>query len=150
MLNYLLAVMAIGISFVLTVVFSGGIITDYFDILCIILMVIFPFLYQWALFGSSGVRKAFMTGFKKAVSIEDIKLAQFFFKSYTKIVWFSALLFIVTVNLSMLIHLEDRSALGPNIRWMLIFLSYAIITQVVVIIPFLVILKRRMIELIEI
>jgi hypothetical protein len=150
MLNYLLAILAIGTSFVLTVVFSGGIITDYFDILCVIITVIFPFLYHWALFGSSGVRKAFAAGFKKTVSMEDIKLAQLFFKSYAKIMWFSTLLSIIIANIAMLIHLEDRSGLGPNIHRMLLFLSSAIIMEMLVIVPFLGILKRKMIESIEI
>ncbi|MDR1250094.1 MAG: hypothetical protein LBK63_12430 [Treponema sp.] len=149
MLNYLLAVLAIGISFVLTVALSGALIISYFDLLCVIITVIFPFLYQWALFGSSGVRNAFMAGSKKAMSMEDIKLAQLFFKSYAKTVWFSALLFVVTVNIAMLIYLEDRSGLGPNIHRMLLALLYAIIMQVAVIAPFLVLLKKRSIELIE-
>jgi hypothetical protein len=49
----------------------------------------------------------------------------------------------------MLIYLEDRSGLGPNIHRMLLALLYAIIMEVAVIAPSLVFLKKRTIELLE-
>jgi flagellar motor component MotA len=146
-LNYLFAVLAIGISAVLTVLFSGGGITTYLDVPSALITVIFPFIYQWALFGPSVIKKAFTAGFKKSASMEDIKKSQFFFKSYAKIVWFSVLLAVAIGTVAMLKNLEDRTMLGPNLAVTLISLLYATIIEVVIIIPYLVILKRRMTEL---
>jgi hypothetical protein len=147
MRNYLLAVLAIGIGFILAVLFYGGLIVGFLDLPSAITVVVFPFIYQWALFGSSGVRKAFAAGFKKTAPMEDIKTAQLFFRSYAKITWFSVLLSCVIGTITMLIYLEDPSGLGPNIAVMLISLLYAILLEFVAIVPFLVILKRRIIEL---
>jgi hypothetical protein len=147
MINYLLAVLAMGAGFVLNVLFSGGRIIDIWDVPSVVIMVVFPLLYQWALFGSSGFRKAFTAGFKKAPPVADVKTAQLFFRSYEKIIWFSALSSFVISITTMLIDLEDRSGLGVHLAIMLISLIYAVILEVLVIVPFLVILKRRTIEL---
>jgi flagellar motor component MotA len=143
----LFAVLAIGISAVLTILFSGGLIADFLDLSAVLITVIFPFIYQWAFFGPSVIKKAFTAGFKESASMEDIKTAQLFFKSYAKIVWFSVLLPIVIGTITMLKHLEDPTMLGPNMAMILISLLYAIIIELTIIIPHLIILKRRITEL---
>ena len=142
-LNYLFAVLAIGISAVLTVFFSGGGMTAYLDIPAALITVVFPFIYQWALFGPSVIKKAFAAGFKESASMEDIKTAQLFFKSYAKTVWFSVLLPVVIGTIAILKYLEDRTMLGPNFAVILISLLYATIIELVIICPHLVMLKKR-------
>jgi flagellar motor component MotA len=146
-LNYLFAVLAIGISIILSALFSGAGLTTYLDIPSVLITVIFPFIYQWALFGPSMIKTAFTAGFTKSVSMEDIKKSQLFFKSYAKIVWFSALIPVVIGTVAMLKNLEDRSMLGPNLAMIFISFLYAMIIEVMIIIPYLVILKRRITEL---
>jgi flagellar motor component MotA len=146
-LKYLFAVLAMGISIVLTVLFSGGIITACLDLPSALITIILPLIYQWALFGPSMIKKAFTTGFKKSASMEDIKKSQLFFKSYAKILWFSVLLPVIIGTVMILKYLEDRTMLGPNMAMTLLSLLYATIIEVAVIIPYLVILKRRIIEL---
>jgi hypothetical protein len=146
-LNYLFAVLSIVISIALTGFFSGAGILTCLDVPSVLIAIIFPFIYQWALFGPSAIRKAFTAGFKKSVSMEEIKISQFFFKSYAKIVWFSTLLPTVIGTVAMLKNLEDRSMLGPNFAMILLSLLYAVIIEVIIIIPHLTILKRRVIEL---
>lgn len=145
--NYLFAVLAMGISIVLTVFFSGGSITTCLDLPSALVTVIFPFIYQWALFGPSAIKEAFTAGFKKSASREDIKKAQVFFRFYARAVWFSVPLAVVIGLVAVLKNLEDRTMLGPNLAMTLLSLLYAAITEVAVIIPHLVILKRRITEL---
>lgn len=146
-LKYLFAVLAMGISVILTILFSGGAVTGCLDIPAALITVILPFIYQWALFGPSMIKTAFTAGFKKSPSMEDIKKSQLFFKSYAKILWFSVLLPVIIGTVTMLKYLEDRTMLGPNLAMTLLSLLYATIIEVAVIIPYLVLLKRRTIEL---
>jgi flagellar motor component MotA len=146
-LNYLFAVLVIGVSFVLTVLFSGESIPTFLDLPSALITVVFPFIYQWALFGPSRIGKAFAAVFKKSASMEDIKKSQIFFRSCAKTVWFSALLPVVIGTVSMLKNLDDRSMLGPNLGMILLSLLYAVVIELVVIVPCLAVLKRRLVEL---
>ncbi|MDR0375809.1 MAG: hypothetical protein LBH85_08830 [Treponema sp.] len=149
-LNYVFAVAAMGIAFMLSVWSLGGLLRGYVDSVCLLITVVFPLIYQWALFGFRALKNAFTAGFRKDVSLEDLDQARLFFKSYAKVVWFSALSLVIIGMVAMLRYLEDRSALGPNMAMTLLSILYAAMLQIIVFIPFSVILNRRINESAEV
>jgi hypothetical protein len=151
-INYLLSILSIGISTLLTISFARAGPTTYpayLDFHAMIITVVFPFIYQWALFGPSGLKIAFAAGFRKNVSLEELERSQLFFKSYTKIIWLSVLLPVVIGTVAMLkwVTPDDYTLMGPNFAMALMSFLYALVINAVIILPYSVILKRRMIEL---
>jgi hypothetical protein len=151
-INYLLSVLSIGIGTVLTVSFAReGVSTypAYLDFHAFIITVVFPFIYQWALFGPSGLKTAFTAGFRKNISMEEVERSQLFFKSYTKIIWLSVLLPVIIGTVAMLkwVTPDDYTLMGPNFAMALMSFLYAIVINAAVILPYSVVLKRRIIEL---
>jgi flagellar motor component MotA len=147
LLNYFLAVLVLAFSFAGTVFMSGGVLSGYLDIPSVLIMVIFPFVYQCILSGLPTVKLAFTAGFKKDAGIEEVTKAQSFFKSYSKVVWITAFVVVLIGIVAMLKWLEDRAALGPNMALALLSLLYVGLIHLVIIIPNSVFLKKRLIEL---
>jgi hypothetical protein len=146
-LNYFLAVLVLALSFAGTVFMSGGALSGYLDIPSILIMVIFPFVYQCLLFGVSTVKTAFTAAFKKDAAIEQLTKAQLFFKSYSKVIWITALVVVFTGTVAILMYLEDRTALGPNFALVLLSILYGGLLHSVTILPNSVFLKKCLIEL---
>jgi flagellar motor component MotA len=147
LLNYFLAVLVLAFSLAGTVFMSGGILSGYLDLPSILIMVIFPFVYQCLLFGVPTVKLAFTAGFKKDADIEQVTKAQLFFKSYSKVIWITAIVVALIGIVAMLKWLEDRAALGPNMAMALLSLLYVGLMHLVIIIPNSIFLKKRLIEL---
>jgi hypothetical protein len=150
--NWLFSVAAIGISVVLTISFARpGISTyaAYFDFYAFVITVVFPFIFQWALFGVSGLKTAFTAGFKKTVLMEELERSRLFFRSYTKVIWFSVLLPVIIGTVAILKWTvpDDYTLLGPNFAMSLMSLLYAVVINTVIILPCSVIARRRIIEL---
>jgi flagellar motor component MotA len=147
LLNYFLAVLVLAFSFAGTVFMSGGALSGYLDIPSIVIMVFFPLVYQCLLFGVSTAKIAFTVGFKKDATMEQVTKAQLFFKSYSKVIWITALVVVFTGTVAILTYLDDRTMLGPNFALALLSVLYGGIIHLVIIIPNSVFLKKRLIEL---
>lgn len=147
LLNYFLAVLVLAFSLAGTVFMSGGAIYGYLEIPSMLIMVIFPFVYQCLLFGVSTVKLAFTAGFKKDAGIEQVTKAQLFFKSYSKVIWITAFVVALIGIVAILIWLEDATKLGPNTALALLSLLYGGLIHLVIIIPNSIFLKKRLIEL---
>jgi hypothetical protein len=151
-LNWLFSIVAIGVSAVLTISFARPGLSPYaayFDFNAFVITVAFPFIFQWALFGLSGLKTAFAAGFRKTVSMEELEKSRLFFRSYAKAIWLSVLLPVIigTVAILKWVTPDDYTLMGPNFAMALMSLLYAVVIHAVIILPCSVILKRRMIEL---
>jgi flagellar motor component MotA len=145
--NYFLSVVVLAVCFAGTVYTSGGLLRNYLDIPSVLIMVIFPLVYQCLIFGVSGVKVAFTAAFRENATGEQLASAQLFFKSYGKIIWFSAFLTVLTGTIAILVNLEDPTALGPNFALALISSLYGGLLHIAIIVPNSVFLKKRLIEL---
>jgi hypothetical protein len=134
-------------GFVFTVYCSGGISRDFFDLPSLAIAVILPFGYQWFLFGTAALKNAFSAGFRKTVSLEEAEKARLFFKTYVHSTWFAAALAVLIGVVSMLMHLEDKTMLGPNMALALISLLYAVWVNLLIILPNASLIKKRLVEL---
>jgi flagellar motor component MotA len=145
--NYFLSVVVLAACFAGTVYMSGGSLRIYLDIPSVLIMVIFPLVYQCLIFGTSGIKIAFTAAFRKNATEEQLVNAQLFFKSYGKIIWLSAFVTVLIATIAMLVNLEDKTALGPNFAIALISSLYGGLLHIVIIVPNSVFLKKRLIEL---
>jgi hypothetical protein len=152
MRNWLFSVLAIVLSTLLTIAFARPGIETYFayvDFNAAMITLVFPFLFQWALFGPSGLKKAFAAGFRKDPSLGELEGALLFFKTYSKIIRLSVLLPLVigTVAILKWVSPDDMTLTGPNLAMTLMSLLYAVILHGVIILPYSVMLKRRLMAL---
>jgi flagellar motor component MotA len=145
--NYFLSILALAFCFAGTVYFSGGRLINYLDIPSMVIMVIFPFVYQCLVFGISAAGRAFAAAFRENVTEKELLDARLFYKSYGKIVRLSAFVTVLTGTVAILINLEDRQLLGPNFALALISLLYGGMLHIAIIIPNSVFLEKRLTEL---
>jgi flagellar motor component MotA len=145
--NYFLAVVVLAACFAGTVYVSGGLLRTYLDIPSILIMVLFPFVYQCLIFGASGLKTAFTAAFRENATGEQLANAQLFFKNYGKIIWLSAFVTVLIGAIAILAHLEDPKMLGPNFAIALISALYGGLLHIMIIVPNSVFLKKRLIEL---
>lgn len=136
-----LAVVIIFFGLVLTAVLSGGTILNYVDIPNIIIIVIIPLLYQWAIFGKS-IKTAFSIPFKKNHTKEELLQAELFFKTYNKVTWVWAVIVVLIGGMAIMKNPVNTAILGPNLAVSMISIIYAGIISVTVIIPYLTKIKR--------
>ncbi|MDR1073192.1 MAG: hypothetical protein LBL45_05900 [Treponema sp.] len=151
-LNWLFSVVAIGVSAILTISFARpGLSTfaAYFDFNAFVITVVFPLIFQWALFGLSGLKMAFLAGFRNTASMEDLKRSRLFFSSYAQVIWLSVLLPVIigTVAILKWVTPDDYTLMGPNFAMALMSFLYAVVIHAAIILPCSVILRRKIIEL---
>jgi flagellar motor component MotA len=149
MRNYVLAILLAAFSFIAAALFCGGMLGVYIDLLNVFLIILFPLAYQWILFGKNFVKTAFWAPFKKEPSLGELTKSQVFFKSYRKVTWITALIVIIIALVAMLNFLEDRSALGPTMSLAFLGMLYAGLIDILIIVPYTIVLKKRMLLLDE-
>jgi flagellar motor component MotA len=132
---------------VCTVYTSGGSVRGFFDLPSLVVAVILPFGYQWFLFGTAALKNAFSAGFRKTVPLEDAEKARLFFKTYAHSTWLAVVLAILIGIISMFVNLEDETQLGPNMALALLSLLYAVLVNLLIILPNASLIKKRLVEL---
>jgi flagellar motor component MotA len=147
LLNYFLTVLALVFSFTGTVFMLDGALSVYLDIPSILIMVLFPFVYQCLLFGISTAKNAFTAGFRKDATLEQLTKAQLFFKSYSKVIWITSLTAVLIGIVALLTYLEDHAKFGPSLALVFLSILYGGLIHLVIIIPNSVFLKKRLLEI---
>jgi flagellar motor component MotA len=147
LLNYVRIFLLLAAGSVFTVYTSGGSPGIFFDLPSLAIAVILPFGYQWILFGTAALKNAFGAGFRKTVPLEDAEKARLFFKTYAHATWFAAVMAVLIGVISILMNLEDKTMLGPNLALALFSLLYAVLVNLLIILPNTSFLKKRLVEL---
>lgn len=146
MVRYVLSLMMFFAGFVLTVFLSGGYVRNYLDMPSLLITGIIPFVFVSILFGFKGMLSAFSAAFGKDTEKGALPKALDFFKVYGKTTWIAGIIAALVGLLAILINLEDKTALGPNLALALISLLYSGIINLVLILPFTVFVKKRLNE----
>ena len=144
MIKYIISILVFFSCIVLTIFSSGGTVLPYIDIPSLIIVGIFPFLFISIVFGFKEMASAFKISFKKEPERDKLIKAINFFKAYCKATWISGFIAMLIGVIAMLIWLEDKTKLGPNMAVALISLLYCGIINVVIIIPFTVYIKGHL------
>jgi flagellar motor component MotA len=143
-LKFLLSIILTAAALILVKLMSGSWWTMLIDTPSFILVGIVPLIYQLLLFGFKNLKNAFSSPFKKESSEVEVSKSFDFFKTYNKSVWmFSAAAFLIGV-ISMLIHLEHPSMIGPNMAVAILPFLYAALINLFLILPYMVIAKQRL------
>jgi hypothetical protein len=130
----------------LTIVTSGGVAWIYVDIPSLIITGILPFLFVSILFGFKEMALSFLVALKKDAEKDKLIKALNFFRTYGKTTWIAGFIAVLIGVIAIMALLEDKKALGPNLALALISLLYSGIINVVIIIPFMVFIKKQMKE----
>jgi flagellar motor component MotA len=129
-----------------TIITSGGSVWIYLDIPSFIIVGIFPFIFASAIFGFKEMGLAFSVALRKETEKGKLINALNFFKIYGKITWIAGFIAVLISVVAMLVYLEDKTALGPNMAVALISMLYSGMINVVIIIPFTVFIKKQLKE----
>ena len=121
---------------IFTVLMAGGNLLNLFDIPSLIIVGIVPFLFVSILFGFKEMVLAFSVQSTEYPNKETLKKAFRFFEMYNKILWITGAISVIIGILNVLINLEDKTAIGPNLALALISIFYCCIIYVLIIIPF--------------
>jgi hypothetical protein len=147
------------LSVVLTIVFLAGIVTGLgsylglvfqFDGILILIIVVFPLLFQLVLYGPFFIKAftaPFAAPFGKDKTKETLKGAYHFFKSYGATIWTTG---ITTVAIHFIIltrWLEDKAGLGPASVFLASVIMYAGLLHLLIVLPYKAILKKQLTSL---
>jgi hypothetical protein len=146
MVRYLLSLLVFLAGIVLTIITSGGMVVFYGNILSFLIVGIFPLIFVGILFGFKEIGLSFSVALKKDIEKDKLIKALDFFKIYGKTIWIVGFTAILIVAITMVVALEDKSGLGPNLSMILITFLYSGIINLVIIIPFTVFIKRQLKE----
>jgi flagellar motor component MotA len=146
MIRYLFSLVVFFAGIFGAIIISGGSVWTYLDIPNFIFVGIFPYIFTSVIFGFKEKGLAFSVALKKETEKEKLINALNFFKIYGRVTWITGFIAVLIGVIAMLVHLEDKKALGPNMAMALISMLYSGIINVVIIIPFTVFIKIQLKE----
>jgi transcriptional regulator with XRE-family HTH domain len=123
----------------------GGIISFVFDPKAILLIVLFPLIYQYIMYGNFFLN-AFSVLSKTTKENEIWKKAEDFFNNYVVVLWVTVIL-ILSINFVLLLRfLETKEGLGPNLFFMANTIITAGFINLVIVTPYKVKIKQHIIN----
>jgi flagellar motor component MotA len=136
------------------VILSGGIVLGLFlngvdnafiflDLSGFFIVVLFPFLYISTLWSFKKMALAFSIPFKKQNTQDDLTGALAFFQKYGQITWIMGLVAAIFGVIRMFAYLDDKATIGPSVALAIVSLLYSGLINVLVIIPFTLIIKKQ-------
>jgi len=141
----------IGIMIVVTAIFAfimgfGGIVSLVFDPKAIIIIVIFPLLFQYIMYGKFFIN-AFSVLTKSEKENEIWKKAEDFFNNYVVVLWMTVIL-VLSINFILLLRfLDNKEGLGSNLFFMGNIIITAGFINLVIITPYKVKIKQYLIKI---
>jgi flagellar motor component MotA len=131
------------LGFICGIFIVGGPISFYLNIYSLVIIGLFPLIFTGILFGVKETFSAFSVPFKKELENNKLLQALHFFEIYNKTIWIVGIIGINFVVIAMLRVLEDKSGMGPILDFVFNSLLYCGIINMVIIIPFTVLIKRK-------
>jgi len=146
MIRYLVSLIVLLIGIFLINFFTGGTIPNLLNIYSFMIIGIFPIIFVCILYGIKDTVSAFLILTKNEQNNENLLKALNFFKLFGKITWITGIVAIIIIAVTMLVYLEDRNGLGPNLHTILITLLYCGVINIGVIIPYSTLIKRKILK----
>jgi len=122
-------------------------ITLFLDVLSMLVVIIFPFIMMIILYGWKNIRRAFSVLSNKKSNKNILINAETFFEKYNKTIFSIAFIAFIISLITMLFEHENVEALGTNIAISSLYLLYAGILNIVIIMPYRIIINRKLIEM---
>jgi hypothetical protein len=111
----------------------------------LLIMVLFPLVFQFIVYGSF-LKKAFATMFEKAPPKDCLRKAYSFFKHYGQTIWITAITLIALYAVICVKYLEDKSGLGPMFQFALNTIIYAGLLHLIIVLPYKAIIRNKFIS----
>jgi len=144
MVRYLVSLVIFLGGIILAIILTGASVLVLADLPSFILVVILPFLLVSILYGFKDMAYAFATPFKKESNQDNVAKAVIFFQKYGKAVLLTGIIGVIIGIITMLATLDDKSGIGPAVALALISLLYSALINVLIVIPFLLLLKKKL------
>jgi len=124
----------------------GGIVSLVFDPKAVIIIVLFPLLFQYIIYGNFFLN-AFSVFSKTEKENETWKKAEDFFNNYVVALWMTVIL-VLSINFILLLRfLDNKEGLGSNLFFMGNIIIIAGFINLVIIIPYKVKIKQYLIKM---
>jgi len=143
MVRYLISLVIFLGGIILAITLAGATVFAFTDLPSFILVVILPFLFVSILYGFKDMAHAFATPFKKESNQDNVAKAVVFFQKYGKTVLLTGIIGVIIGIITMLATLDDVNQVGPAVALALISLLYSAVINVLIVIPFLLLLKKK-------
>jgi hypothetical protein len=121
----------------------------FIDLPSVLIIIIFPLIFMGILHGWKNIGSVFTIFCNKNIGKKDLLSAKTFFESYCKIIFSIAFISFILSFIAMMKNLEVKEELGPNMALASFILLYAGIINMVIIIPYKIIIKRKIMEMEE-
>jgi len=109
-----IGILVVATAIVTFIMFSGGIVAYVFDLRAIMIIVIFPLLFQYIMYGNFFLN-AFSVYSKTEKESETWKKVEDFFNNYTVVLWLTVILVLSVLFVVMIVFLESKEEVGPNL-----------------------------------
>ncbi|ULQ60660.1 hypothetical protein K7I13_05140 [Brucepastera parasyntrophica] len=117
-----------------------------FDIPSFLIVPVLPLLYMAGSFGFRGIGRAYKTAFAKNPEKKDLVFSQAFFRGFSKVLWLFSAVGFVTGLIGIFSFLNDYEVLGPNLAVAIITLFYGVLSNLLLVYPFLLSVSGRLSE----
>ena len=115
------------------------------DVPSAIVVIVFPLLFMGVFYGWKNTGTAFSVLSRKDANKEILINAKTFFENYGKTIFSISFIAFIVSFIAIMKDNEDYGALGPNMAIALTLLFYAGIINMVIIIPYKILIKRKLI-----
>jgi transcriptional regulator with XRE-family HTH domain len=132
------------IAFILSI---GGMVSYTFDPIAIIIMVFFPLLFQYVMYGKFSLAAFSIISNRKKKGEETWKKAEDFFNNYVVVLWLTAILILSIHFVIILRFLESRAGLGHILFFMANIIITAGLINLVIVIPYKIKIKQHFIQI---
>jgi flagellar motor component MotA len=151
-IQYVLGLILTTIVLGLEIVFSGMALTmpfisRFIDLPSVLVVIISPLVFQGIFCGWKGFISAFSVPFRKTMEKNVLLKAKIFFDHLGKTVLSMAIVSFIFSVIALIMVLEDKSGLGPNMVLALIPFLYVGIINMVIIIPYKTMIDKQIIEM---
>jgi|GEM_PF-560711 len=127
------------VSFIL---FSGGLLSHIFNPIAILIIVVFPLLFQFIMYGKCTFY-SFLVISDRKFDEDKWKKAEDFFHNYVSVLWLTVILVLSIETLLLTVFLENKEGLGPAIVLMLNIVLTAGLINLLIITPYKVKIKEH-------
>lgn len=130
--------------FVVLIATMGGQFAVFVDLPSLLIVLLFPLLYQAAMFGTGSFKSAFTAPFRDESRASELNFSLSFFSAFGKAIWLFALIASVMSIIAVLTDITDLTRIGIYAAITLLCLLYAAMINLMLIRPYISTIERRL------
>jgi flagellar motor component MotA len=144
MKRYWLSVLVLAFGLVFAASVTGISFLPFLDLPSFIIAVAVPFLFVTILFGFKETKRAFTILHKNESEHDTLLTALAFFRVYGKATWIFAFIAVITGMIGIMLNMDDKFRIGPNVALALVALLYCGVVQLAIVMPHTVLIRKKL------